>query len=479
MQEELTLRYCQSLNAPSLSFTERPSSGALPPWERPELVKALAEIKEGRCSGVVVTDLSRFQRPKKLSDLEYVLDILSSSNATIIVVGRDPRDRPKIYDPQDESADWYELVHSLLDAKRERETIVRRMMGGRRKAETEGRILGPGLPFWIEMRVSLEGTRVKKEYVIREPHASAVRWIYDNYDPRTRGRNQLAADLNEHPEFSKLIGRAWAGYDIGRILKNPRAAGLEQARRSNNRRDWQGPGKTAGEIVPSASIPAVITPAQWWQVQGLLQAHPKSTVKPPEAKRYPLAGLLRCAVCGGEMWASSSHGVPSYRCRANFESNSQGLRHQNIRQCHAHTLALEACKIVLSALTERPRWSDSATPSGELDLELKLIEVQAQLERLDDLYLAGGRDQAWLDSRRRPLVQQQLNLQAQLGALRLPAREISGLDAWPALLDAVATADELAFACETFLQKLTLASDNPRSGVYRIAQIVAADGRII
>jgi site-specific DNA recombinase len=118
-----------------------------------------------------------------------------------------------------------------------------------------------------------------------------------------------AADPKRNPHRS---GTAWTLATVASIPANPRYTGRQVWNRQRTDSDLVGPANTGLGHRP---VQRWNLPAGW--VISHRAAH-QAIVS--EARRYLLAGLLRCGRCGRRMESALSSGKPAYRCRHGYTS---------------------------------------------------------------------------------------------------------------------------------------------------------------
>jgi DNA invertase Pin-like site-specific DNA recombinase len=137
-----------------------------------------------------------------------------------------------------------------------------------------------------------------------------------------------AADPKRNPHRN---GRAWTLNTVAAILANPRYTGRQVWNRQRADFDLIDPGNTAlghrqvqrwnlpdGWIISArAAHPALVSE------ESFIAAQEVSAPRGPAAsaaRRYMLAGLLRCGMCGRRLESTWSNGKPAYRCRHGYTS---------------------------------------------------------------------------------------------------------------------------------------------------------------
>jgi site-specific DNA recombinase len=137
-----------------------------------------------------------------------------------------------------------------------------------------------------------------------------------------------AADPKRNPHRS---GTAWTLRTVAAILANPRYTGRQVWNRQRTDRDLVDPANTglghrpvqrwnlpAGWVISHRPAhPALVSEADFIAAQDA--SAPRGPAG-PAARRYLLAGLLQCGVCGRRLESAWSNGKPAYRCRHGYTS---------------------------------------------------------------------------------------------------------------------------------------------------------------
>jgi len=158
--------------------------------------------------------------------------------------------------------------------------------------------------------------------------ARHVRWMFAE---RLAGRSVagIARQLNEHgvpcpsgadPERNRhRSGQAWNLRSVAVILANPRYTGREVWHRHQSARPGVGRRIVPAEAVVSrtAAHPALVSEADFLAVQ---QIRADRVNGDGVLRRYLLAGLLICGLCGRRMDAHWVNGRAGYRCRHGHNS---------------------------------------------------------------------------------------------------------------------------------------------------------------
>jgi site-specific DNA recombinase len=212
----------------------------------------------------------------------------------------------------------------------------------------QGRYLGGGPPYGY--RLADAGPHPNKAHAAwgRRAHrlepgpetAPVVTWMFaqrlagHNIARITRALNDAgipcpsATDPKRNPHRS---GAAWTLRTVAAILANPRYTGRQVWNRQRTDHDLVDPANTglghrqvqrwnlpAGWVISTRPAhPALVSEADFIAAQDA--SAPRGPAG-PATRRYLLAGLLRCGVCGRRLESAWSNGRPAYRCRHGYTS---------------------------------------------------------------------------------------------------------------------------------------------------------------
>ena len=279
---------------------------------RPGFNAMLADARAGKFEVILAKTQSRFTRDMELVE-KYLHGLFPEWGVRFIAV----LDHVDTCDPAGKKArqinglinEWYleDLsgnVRAVLDHKRRSGSYIASfaLYGYRKNPQDHSRLLPD------------------------EPAAQVVRQIFALY-LQGNGAGRIAQTLNAQgvppPSAYRAVSAGqprptpaplWCKATVRRILSTQTYAGdLEQGRvRKLNyksrrvirlpREDWI--------IVPGTHVP-LISRADFAAVQARLAAHGGQTA----AARHPLAGLVRCGVCGGKMELTGTAARRYFRCR--------------------------------------------------------------------------------------------------------------------------------------------------------------------
>ena len=214
--------------------------------------------------------------------------------------------------------------------------------------------------------------------------AHVVRWIFaQRLDGHSVAR--IARALNEAdvpcPSASDpgrnphRMGTGWTLGTVTTILQNPRYTGHQVWNRQRTDKDLADPADVSlghksvqrwnlpdGWVISrKPAHPALVSEADYIAAQDVNAVRgpsPRTGPGGPEKRRYLLAGLLTCGVCGRRMESAWSNGKPAYRCRHGHTTanapDAGRLRNAYIREAliMPHLTALH---LLLTEPTRGPR----------------------------------------------------------------------------------------------------------------------------
>lgn len=263
--------------------------------ERPEMIRMLEDIEEGKWAGVLVMEIERLARGDTM-DQGLVAQAFKYAGTKIITP-------MKIYDPNNEFDEEY-FEFGLFMSRREYKTINRRQQAGRLDSVDEGDYIGSVAPYGYN-RIQLPD----KSWSL-EPHpeqAPIVVLIYDLYVNQGIGCSSIAIKLAELA-VPTIKGGVWSEVTVRGIIRNPVYKGLIIWGRFPVKKT-----RKAGKVVKTRKE---APESSWKQVQGkhvgLVSIETWNKAREILAGRYrvpapsgviqnPLAGLIRCADCGRAM----------------------------------------------------------------------------------------------------------------------------------------------------------------------------------
>ena len=264
---------------------------------RPMMQRLLQEVADGKWQGVLCTEVERLARGDTI-DQGIVAQTFKSSGTRIIT----PQ---KTYDPRNEMDEEF-FEFSLFMARREYKAINRRLQAGRAASVREGHYVGARRPFGYRVVRCANNRGYTLEQIPEE--AAIVRMVYDWYLNSSLSKHEIARRLNALG-VKTSFGREWTDHSIRAMLNQPVLAGFV---RWNARQNYAASGmpaqangvkrpKSPNEILVRGLHEPIISPEIYQAARdraAALRTSMPATNKPISS---PLAGLLRCAICGRTM----------------------------------------------------------------------------------------------------------------------------------------------------------------------------------
>ncbi len=245
---------------------------------RPEYRRMLRDLKEGTRDAVVVYHQDRLVRLSR--ELEEFFDVCDAAGVT---------DLASVTGNFDLADDSNRTIVRILGAVAQQESNDKRRRIRRKHLELaeRGQVSGGGTrPYgYAEDRLTVRAPEAK---VIRD----AAKRILAGESLRS-----VCASLNDRG-IATVKANQWTPSTLSRMLTSARISGQREHH---------------GEIIGPAVWPAIITPAQTARLRGLLADPSRRRTRPP--RRYLLAGMLRCGLCGATLVSRPrSDGERRYVC---------------------------------------------------------------------------------------------------------------------------------------------------------------------
>lgn len=261
-------------------------------YARPQMLRLLEDVEAGRFDAVLCMDLDRLSRGR-MKDQGIILDALKDSGTLIVTPD-------KVYDLSDEIDDELAEFKTFM-SRREYKIINKRLRRGLQRSIQDGCYVA-NAPYGykkvtIDRRPTLE---------IYEPEAKFVRLMFDMYASGT-GCTLIAHQVNAmgaKPHRSASFNRS----SVAQILRSPTYIGkVVWNQKTHIKKNTKGNQKHITIYNPREKWtitdglhPPIIEKALYDKVQDIMAgryhpAHNDGTIK------SSLAGLVKCANCGGNM----------------------------------------------------------------------------------------------------------------------------------------------------------------------------------
>ena len=406
---------------------------------RPQMQRLLTDVEAGVWEGVLCVEIERLARGNTMEQ-GLVAQTFKDSGTRIITPYR-------VYDPNNESDEEY-FEFNLFMARREYKTTTRRLQAGRERSAKEGKYPGSRAVYGYT-RYKLEG---QKGWSLK-PHpeqAPIVRLIFDLYGNQGVSSDGIANRLNIMGVKPPRADR-WTASGVRAILRDPTYAGYIRWNQrkttyvvKNGVRQAVRP-LCANVIIARGLHEPLIDEILFRKVQCMFEQHAKRPKSEMRAVANPLAGFVKCGVCGRAMIMKPS-------------SNSRpDMLHCSTRGCATTgiymPIAEQAILDILASWVERYSVSKEAAarPASPSSDEIKhhlaaqISTLNRQLNNLHDLLEQGVYDASTFMARRSDLLARRDQLTAALAEANKPAlttadRIISILPRLRTVLDAYADA---------------------------------------
>ena len=201
---------------------------------------------------------------------------------------------------------------------------------------------------------------------VRESEAQVIRTLAERF-LAGESLTSLARWLNDEG-IPTSVGKQWRTQGVRHLLKSPRLAGLRVHR---------------GQVIGTAAWPAIISPQHSEQIIAKLTDPARRTNR--TARRYLLAGMLRCHKCEAVLLSHPRQGLRRYVCKS-----GQGLPGCGRLIVNAERVEELITEGVLYRL-DTPELAaalagELATDEHTAALSDDIAQDQAQLEELATLY---------------------------------------------------------------------------------------------
>ncbi|AMW99338.1 recombinase family protein [Rummeliibacillus stabekisii] len=351
-------------------------------------------VDEGKVDVVLCVDQDRLSRLDTI-EWEYLKQALRENNVKIAEPGN-------VTDLSNEDDEFISDIKNLI-AKREKRSIVRRMMRGLRQYTREGKVWGKQ-PDEYHYDVNT------KELTINEEYAWIIPRIDQLYLEEQMGLHRIAEYLNSVVKTSS--NRKWTAVQVRNKLINPCYHGIL-------RREF--PNET---IEVEGVYPPLRTKETFERIQATLQ---KRHMVYPSSDFHFLRNIsIKCADCNHilSVRKGSTHGDSSKyylkhaveyvnnKCSANPSINTDRIKRPLIAALQDILKSEETAQKYFQ--TEYNEEDVHLIEKEVKHLKKKLLDTNSKLDNLLDLYLDGTWSKEKLDERKLSFEQEIKGLQEQL-----------------------------------------------------------------
>ena len=344
---------------------------------RPVIQQVLSEVEQGEWAGGLVMEVERLARGNTI-DQGIIAQTFKYSNTKIITP-------MKTYNPNNEMDEEY-FEFGLFMARRELNTIKRRLISGRQASAKEGKFVGSIPPFGYK-RKKLEKEKGWTLEIVPE-NAEIVELIFklytqgelcENGSYKRLGVQAIARYLNKigvapirHDYWQKetikeiIVNPAYAGkirWGYSKTVKKMINGSLETSRAVNKDDDY---------ILVNGRHKAIIDEKTFELAQYQISQSPPMPIGYKKDLKNPLAGLIICKLCGRSMvFRRGTNRKPDYIVCHNKECKNVSSPFRVLEE-----KVLNAIKEWLKEHTLQP-------PKKDKENRGKLLEIENNIKRLE------------------------------------------------------------------------------------------------
>jgi site-specific DNA recombinase len=373
---------------------------------RPGYRALLDAIRAGQVDVVLTLHTDRLHRPKEWTELEEYIDLSERYGIATHTV------RAGTLDLSTSSGRMTARIHAAVN-RAETEHQIERLRDARVHKAARGGWGGGRRPFGYDLTPDPNDQRPNPRHtlVINEHEAKALRWAASEILAGT-SLNAACAGLNKR-EVRTSTGKEWKPTELRRALTRPSTAGLMQHQTCGQKQEKGKHHHTeaCSPIVGKAEWPAILDEDTWHGVRAVL-GDPARRTSTTTARRYLLAGLARCGVCGGPVKSFSASAKrrpvrPVYTCRSGKHVIRTAEEVDNFVE-----------EVVVGILTKRGAELLAPDQTGDTtQLHLRDAALRARKDELGRLYGEGIIDAAQLAQGTAAIRTQREEITAALAAM--------------------------------------------------------------
>jgi site-specific DNA recombinase len=270
--------------------------------ERPKIQELLKEVEDGAVDGVLVMDLDRLGRGD-MFDMGLIYRAFTYSETLVITP-------TEVIDPTEDGAELLFGVKSIL-SREELKSINKRLQRGRRASASEGKFIGKKPPYGY--------LRNEKMKLVPDPETAwVVKLIFEKM-AEGYGRHALARYLDEHKIPPPERADQWEHSTLTAIIKNEVYTGTiiwgktkqykrngKRVRKKMPRENW---------IIKENAHEPIISKELFDRANEAHSSRWRPPMIEPNTLTNPLAGLLRCSICGRVMKYQPNRDRPNHHIR--------------------------------------------------------------------------------------------------------------------------------------------------------------------
>lgn len=361
--------------------------------EHPETKRMMADIRTGHITGLVFSKLARLARNTR--ELLDFAEYFQRQGADLI----------SLQEAIDTSTPAGRLFYTMIAAMAqwEREEIASRVAASVSVRAKLGKSLGGAAPFGYRW----EGN----DLVPDEDEAPVRRMLYELFAQHRRKRT-VARLLNERGHRTRK-GGLFSDTTVERLLRDPTAKGFRRANHTKSRGDgrgWDPKPESEWVLVP---VQPIVSEELWDRCNAILDDEHKPRRQATKRSLHLFGDLLFCAADGAKMH------VPSWSTKYRCPKCRVGIPAEDLETVFASQLR----SFVVSE-DEIAAHLESA--SEQIQVQAALLEslrgerqrVQAEMNKLYDLYLGDAISRTGFAERNRPLEERAEQLDDEIPRLQ-------------------------------------------------------------
>ncbi|MBF6276993.1 recombinase family protein [Nocardia nova] len=227
--------------------------------KRPEYLRMLTDIQEGKVEAVVVWDLDRLHR--RPAELEEFIDLADKRGLMLVTITGD-------VDLSTHNGRMYARIKGAVARGEMDQKSMRQKAAHRQRAES-GKPWGPRRIFGYTEDM--------------QPHPVEAPVVREGFEQFLSGQSfgSIAAAWND-AGLTTTAGNKWRGPSVSKFVTNPKLAGLLAYN---------------GEIVRAGDWPALVD-EETWRAVCAIRSDPERRRPGAGGRKYLLTGLALCGKCG-------------------------------------------------------------------------------------------------------------------------------------------------------------------------------------
>ncbi|MEL6772965.1 MAG: recombinase family protein [Bacteroidota bacterium] len=372
-------------------------------WAHPECQAMLEDVRAGRIEALVFSKLARLARNTR--ELLDFADHFREHDADLV----------SLQESIDTSTPAGRLFYTLIAgmAQWEREEIAERVRASVPIRAKLGKPLGGAAPYGY--------SRVDGRFVLNPDEAPIRKLMFDVFLEERRVKG-VVRRLNEMG-YRTRRGKKFSSTTVKRLLTEPTAKGkhrVNYSRSLGQKKHW--------ELKPESDwvyvdVPAIVDEETYERVNAIISDRYKPRGKP---RTYLFSGLTICR-CGQKMYKPKN--MKKYYCKACLNK---------LPETDLELIFVEQLKAFFldpDAIAAQVQVNDERTAEKQVLLQAtheELASLKAEMDRLLELYMAGGLDPAGFRERNQPKEERARALkdqipifQGELDALRMDQLSIA------------------------------------------------------